>query len=178
LATAEACTADGFLRTGDVGVERPDGTFMVVGRLKEMFKSGGYAVYPREIEMALEAHPGVAAAAVVAVPDPVFHEVGAAFVVPRPGSGAGAEELVRHCRDRLAGHKVPKHVEIVEGLPLLPTGEVGKAALRRAFTPSPRTAERLPPGLRTAPPLDGRAPPGLPGGRPAAGGGATPHAAA
>lgn len=136
-ATAEAFTEDGFLRTGDVGVERPDGTIMLVGRLKEMFKSGGYAVYPREIEMALEAHPGVAAAAVVAVPDPVFHEVGAAFVVPRPGSGAGAEELVRHCRDRLAGHKVPKHVEIVEGLPLLPTGKVDKAALRRAFTASP-----------------------------------------
>jgi acyl-CoA synthetase (AMP-forming)/AMP-acid ligase II len=136
-ATAAAFTPDGFLRTGDVAVARPDGTLTLVGRLKEMFKSGGYNVYPREIEMALEAHPDVAAAAVVAVPDPVYHEVGAAFVLPRPDAGTGPDDLDRHCRTRLAGHKVPKHFEIVDGLPLLPTGKVDKEALRRALPPRP-----------------------------------------
>ncbi|MGP4025849.1 class I adenylate-forming enzyme family protein [Actinomadura sp. 3N407] len=131
-ATAAAFTPDGFLRTGDLAVERPDGTLTLVGRLKEMFKSGGYNIYPREIEMALEAHPDVVAAAVVAVPDPVFHEVGAAFAVTRPGAEAGPDDLAGHCRTRLAGHKVPKHFEIVEGLPLLLTGKVDRAALRQA----------------------------------------------
>ncbi|GAA0545783.1 AMP-binding protein [Actinomadura livida] len=136
-ATAAAFTPDGFLRTGDVAVERPDGTLTLVGRLKEMFKSGGYNVYPREIELALEAHPDVAAAAVVAMPDPVFHEVGAAFVMTRPGAGTGPDDLDRHCRTRLAAHKVPKHFEIVDGLPLLATGKVDKEALRRALPPRP-----------------------------------------
>ncbi|WP_433334275.1 class I adenylate-forming enzyme family protein [Spirillospora sp. CA-294931] len=128
-ATAEAFTPDGFLRTGDLAVERPDGNLTLIGRLKEMFKSGGYNVYPREIEMALEEHPAVAAAAVVAVPDPVFHEVGAAFVVcggPAPEPG----DLAEHCRTRLARYKVPKRIEIVTELPLLPTGKVDKSALR------------------------------------------------
>ncbi|MBO2457934.1 class I adenylate-forming enzyme family protein [Actinomadura violacea] len=129
-ATAEAFTADGFLHTGDLAVQRPDGNITLVGRLKEMFKSGGYNVYPREVELALEEHPDVVAAAVVPVPDPVFHEVGAAFAVVRPGSGLTADALTAHARAHLANYKVPKRVEIIAELPLLPTGKIDKAALR------------------------------------------------
>ncbi|HEX2313919.1 MAG TPA: class I adenylate-forming enzyme family protein [Thermomonospora sp.] len=131
-ATAQAFTDDGFLRTGDLAVERPDGNLTLVGRLREMFKSGGYNVYPREIELVLEAHPEVASAAVVAVPDPVFHEVGVAFVTPRPEASADPGALRAHCRERLADYKVPKRIEILPELPLLPTGKVDKAALREA----------------------------------------------
>ncbi|REE95794.1 class I adenylate-forming enzyme family protein [Thermomonospora umbrina] len=129
-ATAEAFTEDGFLRTGDLAVERPDGNLTLVGRLKEMFKSGGYNVYPREVELVLEAHPQVVAAAVVAVPDAVYHEVGAAFVMLRPGAGEDPGSLAAHCRERLAGHKIPKRIEIVDELPLLSTGKVDKTRLR------------------------------------------------
>ena len=81
--TREAFTADGFLRTADIGVLRPDGNLTLVGRINEMFKSGGYNVYPREIEIVLESHPLVGIAAVIPVSDPVYHEVGHAFVTAR-----------------------------------------------------------------------------------------------
>ncbi|MDL4777554.1 MULTISPECIES: class I adenylate-forming enzyme family protein [Thermomonosporaceae] len=129
-ATAEAFTEDGFLRTGDLAVVRPDGNITLVGRLKEMFKSGGYNVYPREIEVALEEHPDVAAVAVVPMPHPVYHEVGAAFVVARPGSALTPEALTEHARAHLANYKVPKRIEIIAELPLLPAGKVDKSALR------------------------------------------------
>ncbi|MEO3787744.1 class I adenylate-forming enzyme family protein [Actinocorallia sp. B10E7] len=124
--TAAAFTPDGFLRTGDLAVARPDGALTLVGRLKEMYKSGGYNIYPREIELVLERHPSVAAAAVVSVPDPVYTEVGVAFVV----GTATAEELDAHCREHLAPYKVPKRIEVLPGLPLLPAGKVDKVALR------------------------------------------------
>jgi acyl-CoA synthetase (AMP-forming)/AMP-acid ligase II len=131
-ATADAFTPDGWLRTGDVGVRRVDGAIRFVGRLKEMFKSGGYNIYPREIEAALEAHPEVAMAAVVAVPDPLYQEVGWAYVAPR-APRAGLEETLRqHCRAQLANYKVPKRVVIRDSLPVLPVGKIDKAALRIA----------------------------------------------
>ena len=80
-ATREAIDEEGWLHTGDLAVARPDGAITLIGRLKEMFKSGGYNVYPREIEIALEAHPAVRLAAVIGVPDPLYVEVGHAFVV-------------------------------------------------------------------------------------------------
>lgn len=128
-ATAAAMTDDGFFRTGDVAVRRPDGNLELVGRMKEMFKSGGYNVYPREIELALEEHSAVRMAAVVAVPDPVFDEVGFAFVECEDGDDVTAEDLVLWCRTRLANYKVPKAVETVSALPLLPIGKVDKKAL-------------------------------------------------
>ncbi|WP_106400355.1 class I adenylate-forming enzyme family protein [Actinocorallia populi] len=126
--TAAAFTEDGFLRTGDLAVARPDGALTLIGRLKEMYKSGGYNVYPREIELVLERHPSVSAAAVVSVPDEVYTEVGVAFVV----GTATAEELDAHCREHLASYKVPKRIELLPGLPLLPAGKADKAALREA----------------------------------------------
>jgi acyl-CoA synthetase (AMP-forming)/AMP-acid ligase II len=125
--TDAAFTRDGFFRTGDLARYRADGTYQLVGRVKEMFKSGGYNVYPREIETVLEAHPSVAMAAVVAVPDPLWQEVGVAFVVLH--DAVDEDLLAAHCRDRLAAYKIPKRIVIEQALPLLPIGKVDKRAL-------------------------------------------------
>jgi acyl-CoA synthetase (AMP-forming)/AMP-acid ligase II len=127
-ATAETVTPEGWLKTGDTAVRRPDGRYRIVGRIKEMYKSGGYNVYPREVEDALESHPAVAMAAVVAIADPLWGEVGIAYVIPR--SPTAAEELEAHCRARLANYKAPKRFVIRAELPLLPIGKVDKVALK------------------------------------------------
>jgi len=128
-ATAEAFTADGWFRTGDVAEQRADGRYRLVGRLKEMYKSGGYNVYPREVEDAIHSHPDVIMAAVVSRPDPLWDEVGVAYVVARPGMTANA--LERYCRERLANYKLPKEFVLCDELPLLPIGKVDKVALKR-----------------------------------------------
>ncbi len=127
-ATAAAFTADGFFRTGDLGERRSDGRIRLIGRLREMYKSGGYNVYPREVEAVIEAHPGVATAAVVSVPDPLWQEVGVAYVVPR--DSITTQQIEQHCRERLANYKLPKHIVLTADLPLLPIGKVDKRALR------------------------------------------------
>jgi acyl-CoA synthetase (AMP-forming)/AMP-acid ligase II len=128
--TAEAIDQDGWLRTGDLACLRPDGNVQLVGRLKEMYKSGGYNVYPREIEEVLEQHPKVAMAAVVGIPDPLYQEVGKAYVVPRVGDEPTAADLESHCREHLANYKVPKGFVITADLPLLPIGKIDKQRLR------------------------------------------------
>jgi len=125
-ATAAAFTPDGWFRTGDLAQQRPDGAYRLVGRIKEMFKSGGYNVYPREVEAVLEAHPDVAVAAVVGIADPVWDEVGIAFIE----GTATPEELAAWCRERLANYKIPKLFHIELALPLLPIGKIDKPALR------------------------------------------------
>lgn len=130
-ATAAGFTADGWFKTGDLAIEDADGNYQLVGRLKEMFKSGGYNVYPREIELALESHPDVAMAAVIGLKDEVYGEVGHAFVLPRAGGDADEEELKAWCRERLANYKIPKSFRISANLPLLPIGKIDKDALRR-----------------------------------------------
>ncbi len=129
-ATREAFTADGWLRSGDLAAWTPEGQLRLIGRLREMYKSGGYAVFPREIELALEAHPAVAAAAVVAVPDPLYQEVGVAFVTARPGHDLTSEALRGHLRQHLANFKIPKMLHIVTQLPVLPIGKIDKTLLK------------------------------------------------
>ncbi len=129
-ATAEAFTADGFLRTGDLGVRRTDGNLVFVGRLKEMFKSGGYNVYPVEIEQAISEHPAVALAAVVPVDHPKFQEVGFAFVETRPGMSVTGDELREYLKGRIANYKVPKSFVVQETLPKLPNSKIDKMSLR------------------------------------------------
>ncbi len=140
-ATEEAFDAEGYFRTGDVGVLDDDGNLRLVGRKKEMFKSGGYNVYPREIEICLEQHPEVALAAVIGVPDPLYQEVGHAYVIPgqgvahEGGAEGGAEGLAERladwCRERLANYKRPKRITVSADLPLLPVGKVDKVELKR-----------------------------------------------
>ncbi len=132
-ATAAAYTADGWLRTGDIGERQPDGYYRITGRLREMFKSGGYNIYPREIELVLEKHPGVEMAAVVSLPDPVYNEIGHAWVLVRAGDprAPSAEELLVLCREHLANYKVPKLIHVRENLPMLPIHKLDKVALRQ-----------------------------------------------
>jgi len=101
-----------------------------VDRVKDMFISGGENVYPAQVENAIAEHPAVAEAAVVGVPDERWGEVGRAFVVCRPGTTLAPNELRDFLRGRLAGYKVPVHVDIVESLPRTASGKIRKADLR------------------------------------------------
>ncbi len=130
-ATREAFTEDGYLKTGDTAVQRKDGNIKIVGRLSEMYKSGGYNVYPREIETALEEYPGVAMAAVFGVSDELYGETGRAYVLPQPGVLLDQNELKEHCRQRLANYKIPKKIVIEADLPMLPIGKIDKQSLRQ-----------------------------------------------
>jgi malonyl-CoA/methylmalonyl-CoA synthetase len=129
-ATAAALDENGWLHTGDAVAADPDGNLRMVGRLKEMFKSGGYNVYPTEIETVISTCDAVSAVAVVDVPDPLWSEVGVAFVVPAAGARVRPEDLREHARARLANYKVPKRFVVVDSLPQLPNGKADKVALR------------------------------------------------
>jgi acyl-CoA synthetase (AMP-forming)/AMP-acid ligase II len=129
-ATAEALDRDGWLHTGDVVRAEASGEMRMVGRLKEMFKSGGYNVYPTEIEGVIGSHPEVAAVAVVEIPDPLWQEVGVAYVVRKEGVALNEEALRSYARHRLANYKVPKRFVLVDALPQLPNGKFDKLALR------------------------------------------------
>ena len=130
-ATVAARTADGWFRTGDIVKVRPDGNLEIVGRTKEMYISGGFNIYPREVETAIEAHPDVGLVAVLGVPDATFGEVGHAFVEPKPGKTLDTAALHDWCRERLANYKAPKRFEIRAELPRLPIGKIDKQALKR-----------------------------------------------
>jgi acyl-CoA synthetase (AMP-forming)/AMP-acid ligase II len=129
-ATAAAFTADGFLRTGDLGVLREDSNVIFAGRLKEMFKSGGYNVYPVEVEQAICEHPAANLAAVVAVPHPTFQEVGHAFVELAPDAETTPEAIIAFLRERIANYKIPKTITLERDLPKLPNGKIDKLALK------------------------------------------------
>lgn len=124
----DAYTSDGWFRTGDLAARHSDGTLKLIGRLKEMFKSGGYNVYPKEIEQVIETHPLVIASAVVPMAEPLYGEVGLAFVSHRDGLTEAALEA--HCRRSLANYKIPKRFALLSELPLLPTGKIDRMALR------------------------------------------------
>lgn len=130
-ATSAAFTSDRWFRTGDLAEELPDGNYTLRGRLKEMFKSGGYNVYPREVETVLEGMPGIALACVVAVTDPIFYEVGYAYVLPDGEKDITLESIEAHARAHLSNYKIPKTFEVVSELPFLPIGKVDKAELKR-----------------------------------------------
>lgn len=131
-ATAGAFTSDGWFRTGDLLREDDDGLCYFVGRIGSMFKSGGYNIYPEEIESVLKDHVEVADAAVVPMPDPVFQSVGWAFVQPVVGSSPDINALDLWLRERLAGYKVPKRLELMAELPKLSNQKVDKTALAAA----------------------------------------------
>ncbi len=131
--TAETFLAGGWLATGDMVEAEPDGHLVVRGRKKELYIQGGFNVYPAEVEAVLGTHPAVALAAGFGVPDPVYGEVGAYVVVPRPGAEVDSNELRAWCAARLADYKVPRYVTIAPDVPLTPAGKVAKAELRRRF---------------------------------------------
>jgi fatty-acyl-CoA synthase len=124
---------DGWLHTGDLARRDAEGYYYIVGRLKDMIISGGENVYPAEVESVLHAHPAVAEAALIGVPDPKWGEVGRAIVALRPGAQVTAEELLAFCRERLAGYKVPKSVVFVDALPKTGAGKVDKQRLKEEY---------------------------------------------
>jgi acyl-CoA synthetase (AMP-forming)/AMP-acid ligase II len=132
-ATEDAFTSDGWLRTGDLGFERPDGYIVFAGRLKEMFKSGGYNVYPVEVELAICEHPKVAQAAVVAVDHPTFQEVGHGFILAKAGEHVDANDLKTFLRERIADYKIPKTWDILPAFPFLPNGKIDKRSLQASL---------------------------------------------
>jgi fatty-acyl-CoA synthase len=140
-ATAEAFTADGWLRSGDLARRDEDGFYYVAGRRKEMFISGGENVYPAEVENVLCAHPAISEAAVIPAPDEKWGEVGHAYILAIPGVAAlDTVELEAFCRSRLAGYKVPKRFEMVADFPRTAAGKIQKhrlgcSAEQSAFPP-------------------------------------------
>ena len=127
-ATAEAFDAEGWFNTGDLGWRSSDGYFTISGRARELIISGGFNIYPREVEEVLAAHPAVAEAAVLGLPDPDFGEQVVAAVVCH--AEVSADDLVAHCRDQLASFKKPRRVVFVDALPRNAMGKVQKHVLR------------------------------------------------
>ena len=134
VATAEAIDPDGWLHTGDVGTVDADGNMRITDRLKDMYVSGGFNVYPAEVEAALARLDGVVEAAVVGVPDERMGEVGKAFVIQREGADLSPEQVVAFLRERIANFKVPRHVELVPDLPRNASNKVLKPELRARAT--------------------------------------------
>ncbi len=128
--TAEEFTADGFFKTGDVGKIDARGYVTIVGRSKDLIISGGYNVYPAEIEGYINEMPGVAESAVVGVPHPDFGEVGVAVVVRKPGEALDPEQVIATLKARLANFKIPKRCFVVDDLPRNTMGKVQKNLLR------------------------------------------------
>jgi malonyl-CoA/methylmalonyl-CoA synthetase len=139
--TRDAFTSDGYFRTGDLGhfggavggMPVPDDYLTLAGRGSDMFISGGFNVYPREIEGYIDELDGVEESAVVGVPHPDFGEVGIALVVARPGETLSGEEIQAHLKGRIASFKVPKRVVITTALPRNAMGKVQKNILRETY---------------------------------------------
>lgn len=129
-ATTSAFTADGWLKTGDVGRRDADGYYFIVDRIKDMFISGGENVYPAEVEVVLYRFPGVLECAVLGIPDEKWGEAGCAVILPQPGAAIDVEALRAHCRKNLAGYKVPKRFEVVADFPRTAAGKIRKHILR------------------------------------------------
>lgn len=132
-ATAEVLDGEGWFHTGDLARVDAEGYIYIVDRSRELIISGGYNVYPREVEEVLYQHPAVREAAVIGVPDPLWGEAVKACIALRPGMEATAEELIAHAADRLAGYKKPRSVDFHEELPKSPTGKILKKVLREPY---------------------------------------------
>ncbi len=129
-ATKKAFDADGWFHSNDLAYLDENGNLFMTGRKSEMFKTGGENVFPREVEEVIESHPAVMFSAVIGVPDPLYQEVGWAFIMLKPGKSATEDEVRNICRDKLANFKVPKKFIIKPELPLLATGKVNKVVLK------------------------------------------------
>ncbi len=135
-ASAEAMTDDGFFKTGDLCKLRDDGNVEFSGRLKEMFKSGAYNVYPLEVEQAIESHEQVAMAVVIGIADDLYQEVGFAFIKPKPGQNISIADLKDFLRTQIANYKIPKQFRLVDNFPTLPNTKVDKKALKKILEKS------------------------------------------
>jgi acyl-CoA synthetase (AMP-forming)/AMP-acid ligase II len=140
-ADTAAALRGGWMHTGDMGSMDADGYLFIVDRLKDMIITGGENVYSAEVENALASHPGVAASAVIGVPDERWGECVHAVIALQPQTVVSEEELREHCRGLIAGYKVPRSIEFVAALPMSGAGKVLKRDLRSRFC-----SEKEPPG--------------------------------
>ncbi|VTU45099.1 AMP-binding protein [Variovorax sp. PBL-E5] len=131
--TLQAFSADGWLRTGDLARVDDEGYIYIVDRSKDMIISGGFNIYPTEVEQALYSHPAVYEACVVGVPDDTWGEAVKAVVVLREGQSATELEIVGHCRQLLADFKKPRSIDFVAELPRNPNGKLSRKAVREPF---------------------------------------------
>ena len=131
--TKEEFTADGFFKTGDVGKVDPRGYVHIVGRSKDLIISGGYNVYPAEIEGYINDMPGVAESALVGVPHPDFGEVGVAVIIAKPGATVSADTVIANLKSSLANFKIPKKCFVLSELPRNTMGKVQKNLLRDQY---------------------------------------------
>jgi len=128
----------GWYRTGDAAYRDENGFYFLKDRIKDMIVSGGENIYSSEVEQALHRHAEVIDAAVIGVPDERWGEAVMALVQRRPGSTVDAAEIVKFCRQYIAGFKLPKRVAFVDGFPRTPSGKIQKAKLREAYASPPR----------------------------------------
>jgi long-chain acyl-CoA synthetase len=135
-ATADAMR-NGWFHSGDMGYLDEEGYFFIVDRKKELIIRGGFNVYPREVEEVLYAHPAVAAAAVIGVPDDRLGEEVKAVVQLKSGQTATPEELIAFCKERMAAYKYPRSVQLIDQLPIGPTGKILKKELKANLAAAP-----------------------------------------
>jgi len=135
-ATDAAFTSDGWYRTGDIGAVRDDGNFTFTSRMSEMYDSGGYNVYPLEIEQTLESYDKIALCAVIDVEDEIYGHVGWAYIMPKPGMEINEDEINEFARGQLANYKVPRKYFIEPMLPMLPIGKIDKVSLKKRVSES------------------------------------------
>ena len=126
---------NGWFHTGDIGYRDADGFYFIVDRKSDMIIRGGENIYPREIDEVLYEHPNVASAATIGIPDQLYGEEVTAFVVPKDGLSVKPDEIITHCRARLADYKCPKTVHVVKEIPKGPTGKLLKRELAKLFEP-------------------------------------------
>jgi acyl-CoA synthetase (AMP-forming)/AMP-acid ligase II len=124
---------DGWVHTGDAGMMDEEGYLYLKDRIKDMVVSGGENIYPVEVENAIAAHPAVVDVAVIGVPDEKFGEALLAFVVLTPEGALETQEMIDFCRDRIAGYKIPRKLEIIDEMPRNPSGKILKKELRKPF---------------------------------------------
>ena len=132
--TAEEFTTDGYFKTGDVGCFDSDGYLSIVGRSKDLIISGGYNVYPKEIESEIDTLPGVMESAVIGLPHADFGEAVIAIVVMHKGEKLSEESVIQALKTRIANFKVPKQVYFIDELPRNTMGKVQKNILRDTYT--------------------------------------------
>lgn len=122
---------DGWLYTGDIARMDEDGYVYIIDRKKDMIISGGYNIYPREVDEVLYEHPKILDAVAVGVPDDYRGEIVKAFIVPRVGETLTEDEIKQFCKTRLAAYKVPRRIELRDSLPKTAVGKISRKELRK-----------------------------------------------